>query len=156
MSDDLHNFVIDSTDKSVHGILSTLYLISKIKEGDKINTASLELQENSWWTTFKRTFTFGEQSRKNTLIFIKKSCDDAIVIADKCLNSNKSVERELGYAILDSLDKSKTGIKEIQKTYPNDEYFISQLDSQLIILEARLKDIKNKYKTEIHVEKMKK
>jgi hypothetical protein len=131
------NFVIDNSDVTVYDIISKLLFLSKIKEGEKINTEDFYVEETSWFTTLRRTF-FRNQSRTKTLEFIKNLTDSALDIASKCSSSNVDLHRNIGNYIIDSLEQSKTGLLNLTKTYEDDRMFVSKMQTLIGILDEKI------------------
>lgn len=131
------NFVIDNSDVTVYDIISKLLFLSKIKEGEKINTEDFYVEETSWFTTLRRTF-FRNQSRSKTLEFIKNLTDSALDIASKCSSSNVDLHRNIGNYIIDSLEQSKTGLLNLTKTYEDDRMFVSKMQTLIGILDEKI------------------
>jgi len=138
-----HNFVIDQSDKNVDDILSKLLFLSKLKEGEKINTCDFCIEDNSWWTTLRRTI-FRDQSREKNLEFIRSLIDSALETAKKCFESNDELHRNIGNLIVDALEQSRTGIFNLTKTYEADRMFVSKLETLLGILKEKVDILKIK------------
>jgi uncharacterized FAD-dependent dehydrogenase len=144
----LHNFTVDSGDKTVQQVLNRLCLLSKLEAGEKIDITSMSLQQDTWFTRILRTLSGGEQSRARTLDFIKRTTDDALELAERCMMSTVNVHNSLGATILQKLDDAIVGIQKLNDTYASDRYFISALETQLLILKVKIDDLKKKFKSE--------
>lgn len=134
----LHNFVVDSADKSVQTILNKLCLLSKLQEGEKIDVTTMCLQDDTWWTRLLRTIGGGEQNRNSTLEFIKRLTDDALDVIERCFASPQQIHIKLGEEILRKLTDAIKGINNLYVTYKDDRYFISRLETQLLILNVKI------------------
>ena len=138
-----HNFVIDQSDKTVDDILSKLAFLSKLKEGEKINTYDFCVEDNSWWTAIRRTI-FRDQSREKTLKFIRDLIDSALDTATKCFESQDEFHKNIGDLIIETLEESRKGIATLIKTYEDDQMFVSRLETFLKILKEKIDIIKAK------------
>ena len=131
------NFVIDNCDVSVYDIISKLLFISKIKEGEKINTEDLYIEETTWFSALRRTF-FRNQSRSRTLDFVKNLTDTALDFASKCISSYVDFHRNIGNYIIESLEQSKVGLVNLTKTYEDDRMFVSKMQTLIGILDEKI------------------
>lgn len=139
-----HNFVIDNSDKNVYDIVSKLLFLSKIKVGEKINTHEFCLEENTWWTTIKRTI-FRDQSRDKSLEFIRSLIDSALEITTKCFESSEELHKNIGLFIITTLENSHNGINNLAETYNEDRMFVSKIETLLGILKEKTDMLKKKY-----------
>jgi methanogenic corrinoid protein MtbC1 len=143
--------VIDHSDKTVDDILSKLLFLSKLKEGEKINTYDFCIEDNSWWTTLRRTI-FRDQSREKTLEFIRSLIDSALETSSKCFESQDELHRNIGNLIIETLEQSRIGITNLIKTYETDRMFVSKLETLLGILKEKTDILKVKVSKTSHRE----
>lgn len=142
---EITTYVIDKSDRSVQEILERLCFLAQIQEGDKIDITHLSLQEPGLWTSFIRTLSGGEQSRQRTLEFIKKLTDEALEVTEKCFSGTNTFHHKMGTALLNKLIESENGIRKLSITYNDDKFFASKIETILLILDAKIEELKRNY-----------
>lgn len=124
-------------------ILSKLKFISKVQEGEKINVRYLYVQQDGFMTKLSRTF-YNLDNRGNTLNFVENTIKRSLEIITLYINSDKLSDRKLCYNIIKDLDKSKSGIINLIKTYIQDNMFIARMETLLDEIEAKISELKSK------------
>lgn len=122
-------------------ILSKLGFIASIEAGDRVDTLALSIQRN---TTLDRTYRIlftRKESRQTTFDFIKKTVDDAIVMAEKYAGHDGHTSRKMGGKIIHALVASAVGISSLKITYMSDRMFVARLATLLDLLEMRIGEL---------------
>jgi hypothetical protein len=136
----------------VNETISNLKFIAALQSGDKINSIYLQRQPRGFFTSFKRTFLFGD-NRQNMINFVRKTVTDALEILIACENTAAAatpmVERRAGGAfwggknVVSGIDafnarnlradikRSKIGLSNLKETYSDDLKLNCTLDTIL-------------------------
>lgn len=139
-SDVLKNFVIDGGDRSVQDIVSKLKFISKIKPEEKMDVATLALNENTIITSIHRTLLSRGESRATTLEFIRATIGEAFDISSRYMKRDEYFFRGIGKMVLESLKEINIGLENLKETYKTDRMFISRIETLQRTLDAKLND----------------
>ena len=127
--------------------ISRLKFIGKIKKGDKINIKDMYVQPNNIITRLNRSFV-NVDNRNNTLSFIletiKKSFDELLTHLDK--GKDNLFDFNISSNIISDLENSKVGLVNLKDTYNDDLMFCCKVDTIIQDIDARLEQIKSKYK----------
>jgi hypothetical protein len=134
--------VVIEGNKTVEEIISDLKFISKIKEGEILNTQNDTLTQEGWSTSIWRTFIYRRESRKVTLEFFRYVTNEALVKLSCHLSDKNRFNQELGIMIFDALRESREGIENHKKTYISDQRYASDIESFLLLLDVQLKEYK--------------
>jgi len=141
-----HNQVGESAaggrNKSVEEIISSLKFISKFKAGEILNTQNETLTQGGWITSIWRTFIYRRESRQETLEFFRRVTNDAFAMLNCFLRDNDRFNQELGVMIFNAIRESRDGIENHKKTYSSDQRYVSEIETFLLLLDARLKEYK--------------
>jgi len=112
-------------------ILSRLKFIACVKEGEKINTGKMYVQQDCIATSISRTF-INIDNRTNTKTFVQNTVNRSFEILELCHNSDKAIDKDLCRQFTRDLVSAKEGIRNLKKTYAMETKFVCDLD---IILE---------------------
>jgi len=141
------NFTINGKFYDVQQILSKLRFFSKIKKNEKLHLENKALIEDTWYNSILRTL-FMQKGRNDALNFIKEICNESLETIEVFLSSEDSFHREIADMIVLTLTEAQIGILNYVETYKKDRLFVSDVESFLDILKAR---ISNLQKTRVDV-----
>jgi hypothetical protein len=119
---------------------SKLKFIGYVQTGQKLNTKSLIIQDNTLFTRISRTFLH-QDDRNNTLQFTRKTIMDAFCLLEKYIGSKTVTETAHCQILVSDLRRSMDGISCIKKTYEADKFFVSELETLQDYISSRLKEI---------------
>lgn len=111
-------------------VVSKLKFISKIESGEKIDTQSLTIVPASFVTKLYRSLFSRGESRETTFNFINDIVSKAFTLllhyksSDSCEYSKNRIDE-----ILDSLDKTTRGLRNLIDTYHSDRMYTSRIDT---------------------------
>ena len=122
-------------------IISKLKFIGEIKKDHKVNVSEVQLQPNTYATSFLRTFVT-KDNRSNTIAFLKNVIHKIFQII--ILLKAERKQREFDNLISD-LDKAVIGLHNLKTTYESDVKFCCDLD--LLVQEIQTVLIREKPNT---------
>jgi len=141
--DVIKNFISNGSDRTVQDCISKLKFISRIREGEILDTKSLTLQEWDWSVAAYRTFVDRKQSRENSLEFYRTVIREAFTICINYLeNPPGHFLYDTGLTVLDCLDSVKDGLKNHTKTYNTDVKHVSDVETLMEMTENKIGDIR--------------
>lgn len=120
-------------DSSTSEILSKLKFITKIKEGYRIDTKYMCLQENTFFTRVWRTIF--QDNRNMAFTMLKTTLDKAFEIIEGHWNnqSQRLIMREL----IDEIKRCIEGLRNFQKTYEFDTMFCCEVETLIVDIKFR-------------------
>jgi hypothetical protein len=141
-------------DAKVQQVISRLRFMSKINHGEKINVRAMFVRDNdSVWQRILRsirnysTYISSSdivESKEATLQFIQETVNDAITLIAMYSRENDEFKKKISAILVDNLEKSKVGIRNLIATYQQDRRFISQAEAVIQTLEARIDSLRSK------------
>lgn len=143
----LKNFIIDGSERSVQDIVSKLKFMSKIKEGEIVDVASLSLMERGWKTSAYRTFVARGENRMATLEFFRHVIGEAFDLATKYLQNPEKFFQDIGEMIIIALQESKAGIANYKKTYASDQMYVARVETLMKTVDTKSNDLHRKIMT---------
>lgn len=120
-------------DQSTEDLISKLIFLSKLQEGEKIDTQTLSVTSDGWFTTLWRTFIRTSESRDKTFEFIRFTVSRALETIKQL-----PVKSILRNQLITSTQRSFNGIRKLKVTYRNDRMFSSRLETFIARSEAVL------------------
>jgi hypothetical protein len=117
--------------------LTRLKFIGTLTPNEKIDSRTLQIESNSYWTSFKRTFLTGD-SRKSTLLFFSSTIDRSFEIIAAHLHSKDVSDQIFCANILQDLILSINGLEAAKKTYSEDKLFVCELKVLIENITAKL------------------
>lgn len=139
------DFNIGGKTYDVQQLLSKLRFLSKIKKNEKLQVDGLSVVKDTWITSVLRTFFYTAECREKALAFIKDTCNGALITIEVFFTSNNPFHREIGNMIVSTLNEAQAGIITYVETYKDDRMFISDVESFLNILRARINNLEKIY-----------
>jgi hypothetical protein len=130
--------------ESSEDIISKLKFIGKIQKGDKINVKSMFVQPESLATRLSRSFV-NMDCRGNTLTFVKNTLGQSFNILYTYLNTGSICQKSMCLNIVEDIQNSKEGIKNLKVTYGCDIMLCCQLDTLLQEIDAKISELSEKY-----------
>jgi len=111
-------------------IISKLKFISKIKAGQKIDTRSMRIQENTFFNAFMRTLF--PDNRTNALVLFKEIIDKSFQAIEPCKDNI------LVANIIDDIRNCIAGLENFKTTYIDDVMFTCEIDTLIDDIELKL------------------
>jgi hypothetical protein len=147
MSDTLKNYITDGSDRNVQDVISKLKFISRIREGEILDTKSFTLQEWDWtvsaYRTFVAPFTSCKQGRDITLKFYRTVITEAFTIVISYIqNDMNHFLYKVALSILDAIEGAVPGLENHSKTYVNDAMHVAKVEALIESLQKKLVDIR--------------
>ena len=141
-------------DNQVQQVIGRLKFMSKIRHGEKINVRELFIRDNDsvvqrLMRTIRNASTYLSsseivESKEATLSFIKDTVNDAITLITVYRSSGDEFKQNIANIIVENLEASKSGIRNLVSTYQSDRKFISEAEAVIQTQEARINIMKNK------------
>lgn len=125
--------------KEVESVISKLKFIGSIEKDQKVNTAGLYVQPNTYLTAASRSIS-GE-NRETTLKFIREVIDQAFDVVFSFSNSEKQFERDLCFRLIDDLVQAKVGLENLKATYESDVMYRSKINTLFSLVEAKISEL---------------
>lgn len=141
-------------DKKVQEILGKLKFMAKIQHGEKINVRELFVRDNdsvtqrflrtlrNWSTLLSASETV--ESKESTLSFIQETVNGAITLISLYRKNEDEFRNDIANMIVQNVELSKAGIRNLIATYQSDRKFISEAEAVIQTLEARIKSLQRK------------
>ena len=151
-SDTAQVFAISSN--KVEQVISHLKFLSKIRPGEKLNTSELFVRNND--SVFQRVIRTlrnvsslvsagtSSETKEATLEFIQATINEAIAIITVYRADKDQFRNNIADILVNNLEGSKIGIRNVISTYQNDRKFISQVAAIMQTLEARIQNLQKK------------
>jgi len=121
--------------------IGKLKFLSCIQKDQKIDVTNLKVCPNNIFTSFSRTLK-GNDTRENTITFIKNTISNAFDIIYTYLNSSKVFEKEQVKPIIHDLVKTRISLENLQYTYSEDIMFVCKLKTFVQIIDSKIKELK--------------
>lgn len=138
-------FSVGGKTYDVQQLLSKLCFFSKIKKNEKLHLENQSLVEDTWYNSILRTLFYTEESRTKALTFIKETCDESLSMIEVFFASGDPFNREIGNMIVSALNEGQKGIIMYVETYKKDRLFVSDVESYLTLLRARINNLEKLY-----------
>ena len=124
-------------------IVSKLKFISKIEQGEKIDTQSLTAFTSSFATRLYRTFFSRGESRDTTFRFISDVINKAFGLLKQYLSeeSDKKNKDNIN-ELIHSLELSVSGLQNLSDTYGKDRMYVSLLDTLINSVKSKTTTIR--------------
>ena len=124
-------------------ISSKLKFVGMLKPGQKISVSSTpSIQENTYWTSFVRTFT-GE-SRERVYKFISDVISDSLNILEGLSNSSNDFDIQICKNLITDLIFLGPGLSNLQDTYKLDKMYVSKIKVLMENLEVKIRELCHK------------
>lgn len=114
----------DEMHRELERLNATLLFISRVKENEKIDTQTMTVSEDGWFTAFWRTFISTNEDKNTTYEFIRQHFHRTLAVIED-MDDTILMREQLKTSLVKALD----GIKKLKVTYKKDRYFCSQLDT---------------------------
>jgi len=134
-------------DDQVNNILSKLKFLSKIKIGEKINSKYYFVRDNNsilqrFLRSMRNLTAENSENKNSTLEFISDTVNRTIHLICIYKKSNNIYSKQISDLLIENLNDTKTGIKNLTKTYEDDRIFVSKLESFIESFDLKLQNIK--------------
>lgn len=141
-------------DAKVQEVIGRLKFMSKILHGEKINVRELFVRDNDSvmqrvLRTMRNVGTFlsaseSVESKQATLDFIQDTVNSAITLIAIYRRDNDEFKKNIADIIVNNLEQSKVGIRNLIATYQSDRKFISEAEAVIQTLEVRINSMRQK------------
>lgn len=118
-------------------IISRLKFIGKLKKGEKINTRHMYVQPDGITTSLSRTFAY-QDNRGNALNFCQETISRSFELLITYERSDSSTEKVLFSRLIEDLQQSTVGLRNLKFTYITDTKFCCDMDTLLENVLAKL------------------
>ena len=118
-------------------IISRLKFIGKLKKGEKINTRHMYVQPDGITTSLSRTFAY-QDNRGNALNFCQETISRSFELLITYERSDSSTEKVLFSKLVEDLQQSTVGLRNLKFTYITDTKFCCDMDTLLENVLAKL------------------
>lgn len=118
-------------------IISRLKFIGRLKKGEKINTRHMYVQPDGIGTSLSRTFAY-QDNRGNALNFCQETISRSFELLITYERSDTHTEKVLWGKLLEDLQQSTVGLKNLKFTYITDTKFCCDMDTLLENVLAKL------------------
>lgn len=138
----LKNYISDGSDRKVQECISKLKFISRIQEGEILDTKSLTLQEWDWSVSAYRTFIDRKQSRATSLEFYQTVINEAFSLCIGYLeNPQEHFLHSVALSILKELEAVTPGLQAHSKTYASDSSHVSKVETLIETTQNKISNI---------------
>ena len=122
---------------NVDETISNLKFIGKVKDGEKISTSDMKVQNaNSYLTMISRKIK-GDTGEK-TYLFIRSVVISSIDILNKYADTESECEEKICSLIKEDLSNSMKGISNLENTYKHDIMIVSKYQTLRQLIETRI------------------
>lgn len=120
-------------------VIKKLKFISKIEPGERINVNNVSTASNNWFTSIYRSIF--KESRTKTFQFLNDIIDRSFELISLYQDSGKTSDRITCSQILEDINASVIGLRNLQTTYADDRNFSCDIDTLIGSVFARLAEI---------------
>ena len=133
-------------DEQVNTILSKLKFLSKIKVGEKINSKYYFVRDNNsivqrFLRSMRNLTAENSENKNSTLEFINETVNRTIHLICIYKKSNNLYSKQISDLLIENLNDTKAGVRNLTKTYEDDRIFVSKLESFIQSFELKLQNI---------------
>ena len=129
-------------------LISRIKFISKIKQGDKINTRGFFIQNDSFLSKLSRSFLY-QDSRLNTINFISETLLQVFHLLKLYVTTDKLSDISMCINVIEDIGNMKKGIVNLQNTYQDDAITVSKLETFVQEIDSKLLEFKNNNSSKI-------
>jgi hypothetical protein len=123
-------------------LISRIKFISKIKQGDKINTRGFFIQNDTLLSKLSRSFLY-QDSRVNTINFISETLLQVFHLLKLYVTTDKLSDISMCINVIEDIGNMKKGIVNLQNTYQDDAIIVSKLETFVQEIDSKLLEFKN-------------
>lgn len=123
-------------------LISRIKFISKIKQGEKINTRGFFIQNDSLLSKLSRSFLY-QDSRANTINFISETLLQVFHLLKLYVSTDKLSDISMCINVIEDIGNMKKGIINLQSTYQDDAIIVSKLETFVQEIDSKLLEFKN-------------
>ena len=135
--------ILSNEHKEVQDIIAKLKFISKWNESShkKLSVVSMALVEDTLMNRLWRTLAGGADSREKSYKFIQTETERGLTLTRKYLMSNDPFMIKIADMVIKALREAMPGIKNSHSPYPEDQMYISKVESFCDMLEVKISDV---------------
>ena len=137
----MKSFVIDGSEHSVQDVISRLRFIATLKPGEKIDVATLSVQEDGLRGRIYRSIVARGESRQATLDFIRQALGEAFDLVATYIKREDDFSKKIGQMVIEALALAKKGIESLKETYKDDRMYVSRVETLVGTLDAKVADL---------------
>ena len=123
-------------------LISRIKFISKIKQGEKINTRGFFIQNDTLLSKLSRSFLY-QDSRTNTINFISETLLQVFHLLKLYVTTDKLSDISMCINVIEDIGNMKKGIINLQSTYQDDAIIVSKLETFVQEIDSKLLEFKN-------------
>ena len=123
-------------------LISRIKFISKIKQGEKINTRGFFIQNDTLLSKLSRSFLY-QDSRINTINFISETLLQVFHLLKLYVATDKLSDISMCINVIEDIGNMKKGIINLQNTYQDDAIIVSKLETFVQEIDSKLLEFKN-------------
>jgi hypothetical protein len=123
-------------------LISRIKFISKIKQGDKINTKGFFIQNDSLLSKISRSFLY-QDTRTNTINFISETLLQVFHLLKLYVSTEKLSDISMCINVIEDIINMKKGIINLQNTYQDDAIIVSKFETFVQEIDSKLLEFKN-------------
>jgi hypothetical protein len=127
---------------ATHEVITRLKFIGTVEKDEKINVKNMTIQSNTIFTSIHRMFQ--QESRDTTLDFLKSTFNRVFEIIKLHLCGETETDKYFASHLINDLQSSINGLKNLQHTYSSDRLFKSYIDMLIQTITCNLLEIKAK------------
>jgi hypothetical protein len=129
----------NSNSININVVIAQLRFIGKLKPNEKVDLTTMKLRSNNVYTRMQRSYrTYVLQDelsrRKATHDYIARVLDDAFLLLQDANNSEQYKFQHL----IESINGALQGIENLKKTYNDDAWFISQIETLTAVTKSKM------------------
>lgn len=123
-------------------LIAKIKFISKIKQGEKINTkAGFFIQNDSLISRISRSFYY-QDTRTNTISFIADTLTQVFHLLKLYMITSKLSDISMCINVIEDINNMKKGIINLQQTYQDDAIIVSKLETFVQEIDSKLLEFK--------------
>ena len=123
-------------------LIAKIKFISKIKQGEKINTkAGFFIQNDSLISRISRSFYY-QDTRTNTITFISDTLIQVFHLLKLYMTTSKISDITMCINVIEDINNMKKGIINLQQTYQDDAIIVSKLETFVQEIDSKLLEFK--------------
>lgn len=123
-------------------LISKIKFISKIKQGEKVNTRGFFIQNDSLISKISRSFYY-QDTRANTITFISDTLIQVFHLLKLYATTKRVSDISMCINVMEDITNMKKGISNLQKTYQDDAIIVSKLETFMQEIDSKLLEFKD-------------
>jgi hypothetical protein len=131
---------MDLEQNSIREVISKLKFISKIKQGEKIDTKNYLLMEDGLYTRVYRKYM--GLNKEDTLEFVNVLMKEAFGVCKFYRDEKQdSFHKGMLKLLMSSIKEARRGLENLELTYAQDRMFTSKIETLIKTLDVKLEQL---------------